>query len=293
MLCDEVRRSCAAIAAGSALGDDRPGRLGDAASRAPSPRSIPSVHYLDGSPRTSPPTCSPSTPINFGSGWFPTLRKRPGCSGYSTVAWALAGPLPLERAVVGVRAARARCAPRDRRRARAGARPRADGASTRRRSTTSARSSASAARSTRSQRRPGRPSGSPSTSPTAWPSSPTAASTSARRSCPTTSRWRAWPSSTTSTGSRSSPTTSCPMCCAATACCVYDDGAGAPIDAGALLPPGPRGARDPRLRRPRLRADRPAAGRRPADARHLAVEPRPGSRATRRCPRHRCRTVFY
>ena len=27
--------------------------------------------------------------INFGSGWFPTLRKRPGCSGYFTVAWAL------------------------------------------------------------------------------------------------------------------------------------------------------------------------------------------------------------
>jgi hypothetical protein len=28
--------------------------------------------------------------INFGSGWFPTLRKRPGSSGYYTVAWALA-----------------------------------------------------------------------------------------------------------------------------------------------------------------------------------------------------------
>jgi hypothetical protein len=28
--------------------------------------------------------------INFGSGWFPTLHKRPGCSGYYTVAWALA-----------------------------------------------------------------------------------------------------------------------------------------------------------------------------------------------------------
>ena len=27
--------------------------------------------------------------INFGSGWFPTLRKRPGCSGFLTVAWAL------------------------------------------------------------------------------------------------------------------------------------------------------------------------------------------------------------
>jgi len=28
--------------------------------------------------------------INFGSGWFPFLRKRPGCSGYFTVALALA-----------------------------------------------------------------------------------------------------------------------------------------------------------------------------------------------------------
>src|SRR3954470_3230827 len=28
--------------------------------------------------------------INFGSGWFPTLNKRAGCSGYYTVSWALA-----------------------------------------------------------------------------------------------------------------------------------------------------------------------------------------------------------
>ncbi|MEV4419272.1 queuosine salvage family protein [Patulibacter sp. NPDC049589] len=28
--------------------------------------------------------------VNFGSGWFPTLRKRPGSSGYWTVAWGLA-----------------------------------------------------------------------------------------------------------------------------------------------------------------------------------------------------------
>ncbi len=27
--------------------------------------------------------------INFGSGWFPTLRKRPGCSGYETIATGL------------------------------------------------------------------------------------------------------------------------------------------------------------------------------------------------------------
>ena len=28
--------------------------------------------------------------LNFGSGWFPTLDKRPGCSGYFTMAWSLA-----------------------------------------------------------------------------------------------------------------------------------------------------------------------------------------------------------
>ncbi len=38
--------------------------------------------------------------INFGSGWFPTLRKRPGCSGYFTVAWALADRFRARGAVV-------------------------------------------------------------------------------------------------------------------------------------------------------------------------------------------------
>ena len=47
--------------------------------------------------------------INFGSGWFPTLRKRPGCSGYFTVAWALAdrfrehGPWSRDGAALGSR----------------------------------------------------------------------------------------------------------------------------------------------------------------------------------------------
>jgi hypothetical protein len=41
--------------------------------------------------------------VNFGSGWFPTLRKRPGMSGYHTIATALrehvteTGPLTAER----------------------------------------------------------------------------------------------------------------------------------------------------------------------------------------------------
>ena len=42
--------------------------------------------------------------INFGSGWFPTLRKRPGCSGYFTVAWALTDRFRADGAVVDGRA---------------------------------------------------------------------------------------------------------------------------------------------------------------------------------------------
>lgn len=49
--------------------------------------------------------------INFGSGWFPTLRKRPGMSGYHTIATALreyvteTGPLTAERLTALDRAA--------------------------------------------------------------------------------------------------------------------------------------------------------------------------------------------
>jgi hypothetical protein len=47
-------------------------------------------HYLDGSPADVAAYFLTLDAVNFGSGWFPTLRKRPGCSGYFTVAWALA-----------------------------------------------------------------------------------------------------------------------------------------------------------------------------------------------------------
>jgi len=47
-------------------------------------------HYLEGSREEVAAYFLTLDSINFGSGWFPTLRKRPGCSGYFTVAWALA-----------------------------------------------------------------------------------------------------------------------------------------------------------------------------------------------------------
>jgi hypothetical protein len=47
-------------------------------------------HYLEGSRGDVALYMLTLDSINFGSGWFPTLRKRPGSSGYYTVAWALA-----------------------------------------------------------------------------------------------------------------------------------------------------------------------------------------------------------
>ncbi len=84
-----MRASCAQIAAGArsvtidldALGDVRPG---------PPPALDPVRHHLDGSPAEIAAYFLTLDAVNFGSGWFPTLRKRPGSSGYFTVAWALA-----------------------------------------------------------------------------------------------------------------------------------------------------------------------------------------------------------
>ncbi|MFL5826666.1 MAG: queuosine salvage family protein [Thermoleophilaceae bacterium] len=88
-LTDEVRRSCAAIAAGARhvridlerLGDIEPG---------PPPELDPERHYLEGSREDVAMYMLTVDAVNFGSGWFPTLRKRPGSSGYYTIAWSLA-----------------------------------------------------------------------------------------------------------------------------------------------------------------------------------------------------------
>jgi hypothetical protein len=88
-LCDDVRTSCARIAAGArhvhidldALGVVEP---------APAPQLDPVRHYLEGPEPDVATYLLTLDAINFGSGWFPTLRKRTGCSGYFTVAWSLA-----------------------------------------------------------------------------------------------------------------------------------------------------------------------------------------------------------
>ncbi|GAC1323082.1 MAG: hypothetical protein NVSMB25_19010 [Thermoleophilaceae bacterium] len=50
----------------------------------------PERHYLEGPRQDVATYLLTLDTINFGSGWFPTLRKRPGWSGYYTVAYSLA-----------------------------------------------------------------------------------------------------------------------------------------------------------------------------------------------------------
>jgi hypothetical protein len=56
----------------------------------PPPELDPQRHYLEGLDADVADYLLVLDAINFGSGWFPTLRKRVGSSGYFTVAWALA-----------------------------------------------------------------------------------------------------------------------------------------------------------------------------------------------------------
>jgi Potential Queuosine, Q, salvage protein family len=88
-LLDEVRTRCAEIAARARwvrIDVDRLGAIGEA----PPPQLDADRHYLEGSAEDAATYMLTLDAINFGSGWFPTLRKRPGSSGYFTVAWALA-----------------------------------------------------------------------------------------------------------------------------------------------------------------------------------------------------------
>jgi Potential Queuosine, Q, salvage protein family len=88
-LLEEVRASCREIAEAAryvridldALVSIEPG---------PAPALDAERHYLEGSAEDVAAYMLTLDAINFGSGWFPTLSKRPGCSGYFTVAWSLA-----------------------------------------------------------------------------------------------------------------------------------------------------------------------------------------------------------
>jgi hypothetical protein len=88
-LCDEVRRHCATVAAGARWVSIELDRLG-AIEPGPPPVLDRERHYLDGPPEDVAMYMLVLDAVNFGSGWFPTLRKRPASSGYYTVAWSLA-----------------------------------------------------------------------------------------------------------------------------------------------------------------------------------------------------------
>jgi Queuosine salvage protein len=100
-LCDDVRAHAAAVATDARFVEIDLSRLG-VVEPGPPPELDPEPHYLEGPPEDVAAYLLALDAINFGSGWFPTLRKRPGCSGYFTVAWGLAerfrGNAPLSTA---------------------------------------------------------------------------------------------------------------------------------------------------------------------------------------------------
>ena len=85
---ERVRDHCAAIAASArhvAIDLDAAGAI----TPGPAPALDPERHYLEGSREDVAAYILTLDTINFGSGWFPTLRKRPRMSGYFTIASAL------------------------------------------------------------------------------------------------------------------------------------------------------------------------------------------------------------
>jgi len=87
-LTDDVRASCCSIAERARLVRIDVDRLSQLDPGEP-PELDAERHYLEGTPEEVAHFMLVLDSINFGSGWFPTLRKRHGMSGYFTVASAL------------------------------------------------------------------------------------------------------------------------------------------------------------------------------------------------------------
>jgi Potential Queuosine, Q, salvage protein family len=88
-LTDQVREGCRSIAESASFVSidlDRLGKL----EPGPPPELDAETHYLEGAPEDVADYMLALDTVNFGSGWFPTLRKRAGMSGYFTVAASLA-----------------------------------------------------------------------------------------------------------------------------------------------------------------------------------------------------------
>jgi len=88
-LCDDVRRHCGAVAAEARFVEIDPEAIGRV-EPGPPPALDPRAHYLEGEPGDVAAYLLTLDAINFGSGWFPTLRRAPGRSGYFTIAAGLA-----------------------------------------------------------------------------------------------------------------------------------------------------------------------------------------------------------
>jgi hypothetical protein len=89
---DRIRAACRAVAAEARFVRIVEARLEPCARTllaADAPRPDP-AHQRRASPEATLAYVVTLDAVNFGSGWFPFLRKRPGCSGYFTVALALA-----------------------------------------------------------------------------------------------------------------------------------------------------------------------------------------------------------
>jgi len=87
-LCDEVRAACADVAASARYVRIEADRIGSI-EPGPEPALDPQRHHLEGPKAGVAAYLLTLDAVNFGSGWFPTLRKRPGSSGYLTIAAAL------------------------------------------------------------------------------------------------------------------------------------------------------------------------------------------------------------
>lgn len=92
-LFDEIRSACARVTERARfvqIVDDRLAALArELAHAAEEPAQLdPAHHHLD-TPEATLAYVITLDAVNFGSGWFPHLAKRPGCSGYFTIATAL------------------------------------------------------------------------------------------------------------------------------------------------------------------------------------------------------------
>lgn len=112
LLTDKVREGCRSIAESARFVSIDLDRLVEL-DPGPPPELDADRHYLEGTPGEVADYMLALDTINFGSGWFPTLRKRSGMSGYFTVAasladrWRSVGPWSLGelRALTGTKVA--------------------------------------------------------------------------------------------------------------------------------------------------------------------------------------------